>query len=111
MDNHLWTTPGGLRPGALHPVGGRRPGRRGGLPVVTPGGLAGGGLVGDGLTAGVLAKPARPAADAVAKHRPAGPGRPRSIELLVPVVLAVLTKRAPGRKGGGPGGVLGGGRR
>ncbi|MER7515972.1 DUF937 domain-containing protein [Streptomyces sp. NPDC126499] len=79
--------------------------------VATLGGLVGGGLVGGGLMAGVLAKLARPAADAVAKRTglPA-PAVTRAVELLVPVVLAVLTKRAAGRKGG-LGELLGGGRR
>lgn len=68
-----------------------------------------GGLVGGGLMAGVLAKLAKPAANAVAKKTgiPA-PTVNRAVELLVPVVLAVITKRAATRKGGGLGDLLGG---
>lgn len=68
-----------------------------------------GGLVGGGLMAGVLGKLARPAADAVARKTgiPA-PTVHRAVELLVPVVLAVITKRAATKKGGGLGDILGG---
>ncbi|XUL88259.1 DUF937 domain-containing protein [Streptomyces galilaeus] len=58
--------------------------------VATLGGFATGGLM-----AGVLAKAAKPVANAVAKKTglpPATVGR--VVEMLVPVVLAVLTKRA-----------------
>ncbi|MGW7362377.1 DUF937 domain-containing protein [Streptomyces sp. NPDC054841] len=62
----------------------------------------GGGLLGGGLMAGVLTKLARPAAAAVAKRT----GMPvatvsRVFELLVPVVLTVLTKRAAKRRSAG----------
>ncbi|MER8042851.1 DUF937 domain-containing protein [Streptomyces sp. NPDC094032] len=69
-----------------------------------------GGLVGGGLMAGVLAKLAKPAANAVAKKTgiPA-PTVNRAVEILVPVVLAVITKRAATKKGGGLGDILGGG--
>ncbi|PKV85821.1 DUF937 domain-containing protein [Streptomyces sp. TLI_146] len=65
--------------------------------VATLGGL---GAVGGGLMAGVLAKATKPVATAVAKKT----GLPvatvtRGLELLVPVVLAVLSKRAAGGKG------------
>ncbi|WP_369271179.1 DUF937 domain-containing protein [Streptomyces sp. R11] len=61
--------------------------------VVTVGGFATGGLV-----AGLLAEEAEPVADAVARRT----GLPRGavsrvVEILVPVVPAVLTKRAAGR--------------
>ncbi|MFC8505494.1 DUF937 domain-containing protein [Streptomyces sp. NPDC057411] len=71
-----------------------------------------GGLVSGGLMAGVLAKLAKPAANAVAKRTgiPA-PTVNRAVEVLVPVVLAVITKRAAARKGGGPGDILGGGKK
>ncbi|MFF5971872.1 DUF937 domain-containing protein [Streptomyces sp. NPDC012769] len=71
-----------------------------------------GGLVGGGLMAGVLARLARPAADAVARRTglPA-PAVTRAIEVLVPVVLAVISRRAAGRKGGGLGDILSGGKR
>ncbi|MFG3345488.1 DUF937 domain-containing protein [Streptomyces sp. NPDC048018] len=71
-----------------------------------------GGLVGGGLMAGVLGKLARPAADAVAKKTglPA-PTVQRAVDLLVPVVLAVLTRRATARRGGGLGAILGSGAR
>ncbi|GGV34077.1 DUF937 domain-containing protein [Streptomyces spectabilis] len=54
-----------------------------------------GGLLGGGMMAGVLAKVAKPVATAVSKKT----GVPvatvtRVIELLIPVVLAVLSKRA-----------------
>ncbi|MFI8517133.1 DUF937 domain-containing protein [Streptomyces sp. NPDC085481] len=71
-----------------------------------------GGLVSGGLMAGVLAKLAKPAADAVARKT----GLPattvnRALELLVPVVLAVITKRAAGGRTGGLGDILGGGQK
>ncbi|MET9951506.1 hypothetical protein ABZ135_08135 [Streptomyces sp. NPDC006339] len=71
-----------------------------------------GGLVGGGLMAGALAKLARPAADAVARRTglPA-PAVTRTIELLLPVVLAVIGKRAAGGKAGALGDILGGGKR
>ncbi|GAA0614354.1 hypothetical protein [Streptomyces crystallinus] len=68
--------------------------------VATLGGL---GAVGGGLMAGVLAKATKPVATAVAKKT----GLPvatvtRGLELLVPVVLTVLSKRgAAGRKRSG----------
>ncbi|MFF8278085.1 DUF937 domain-containing protein [Streptomyces lateritius] len=69
-----------------------------------------GGLVGGGLMAGVLRKLARPAADVAAKKTGLPPAAvSRAVETLVPVVLAVLTKRATTEKGGGLGDVLGGG--
>ncbi|MEU2505386.1 DUF937 domain-containing protein [Streptomyces sp. NPDC007863] len=75
--------------------------------VATFGGLAAGGLM-----AGVLAKLARPAADAVAKRTGLPPATvARAVDLLVPVVLAVLTKRATGKKNGGLGDLLGGGKK
>ncbi|MEU9704803.1 DUF937 domain-containing protein [Streptomyces sp. NPDC047981] len=72
-------------------------------------GVAGfGGLVSGGLLAGVLGRLAKPAATAVAKRTgiPAATVS-RAIELLVPVVLAVITKRAASRKTGA-GGTAGG---
>ncbi|MFF1353733.1 DUF937 domain-containing protein [Streptomyces sp. NPDC058297] len=67
--------------------------------VATFGGL--GGLAGGGLMAGLLAKMSRPVAAAVAKKTGLPPATvTRVIELLVPVVLAVFTKRAAGRKTG-----------
>ncbi|WP_406106571.1 DUF937 domain-containing protein [Streptomyces sp. NBC_01003] len=67
--------------------------------VATFGGL--GGLAGGGLMAGILAKMSRPVATAVAKKTGLPPATAtRVIELLVPVVLAVFTKRAAGRKAG-----------
>lgn len=75
--------------------------------VATFGGLAAGGLM-----AGVLAKLARPAANAVAKRTGLPPATvARAVDLLVPVVLAVLTKRAAGKKNGGLGDLLGGGKK
>ncbi|MFC9700290.1 DUF937 domain-containing protein [Streptomyces sp. NPDC056943] len=69
-----------------------------------------GGLVSGGLMAGVLAKLAKPAANAIAKRTGIPPATAnRAVEMLVPVVLAVLTKRAAARKGGGLGDILGGG--
>jgi hypothetical protein len=60
--------------------------------VVTLGGL--GGVAGGGLLAGMLAKVSKPVAQAVAKKTglPA-PAVTRVIELVIPVVLTVLTKR------------------
>ncbi|MEV6202393.1 DUF937 domain-containing protein [Streptomyces sp. NPDC051771] len=75
--------------------------------VATFGGLAAGGLM-----AGVLAKLARPAANAVAKRTGLPPATvARAVDLLVPVVLAVLTRRAAGKKNGGLGDLLGGGKK
>ncbi|WP_338696692.1 DUF937 domain-containing protein [Streptomyces sp. Q6] len=61
--------------------------------VATLGGL--GGMASGGLVAGVLAKMSRPVANAVAKKT----GLPaanvaRGIEMLIPVILAVVSKRA-----------------
>ncbi|MCX5390811.1 DUF937 domain-containing protein [Streptomyces sp. NBC_00094] len=73
--------------------------------VATLGGLAAGGLM-----AGVLAKLARPAANAVAKRTGLPPATvDRAVDILVPVVIAALTKRAATKKGGGLGDLLGGG--
>ncbi|MFB6634336.1 DUF937 domain-containing protein [Streptomyces sp. NPDC056362] len=73
--------------------------------VATFGGLAAGGLM-----AGVLTKLAKPAANAVAKRTGIPPATAnRAVEMLIPVVLAVLTKRATSKKGGGLGDLLGGG--
>ncbi|MDT9689137.1 DUF937 domain-containing protein [Streptomyces sp. P9(2023)] len=87
-----------------------------------------GGLASGGLMAGVLAKLSRPAANAVAKKTgiPAATAQ-RTIEILIPVVLAVITKRAAGKKAdagagagagtgtgtgaGGLGDILGGGQK
>ncbi|GAA1892204.1 hypothetical protein GCM10009837_12790 [Streptomyces durmitorensis] len=77
-----------------------------------PQGIAGfggfGGLAAGGMLSGVLAKMSRPVANAVAKKT----GLPaasvtRVIELLIPVLLTVLTKRASASKptGGGGGGL------
>ncbi|MFH0519557.1 DUF937 domain-containing protein [Streptomyces sp. M41] len=62
--------------------------------VATQGGFATGGLM-----AGLLAEEAEPVADAVARRTglPSG-GVARVVEMVVPVVLAVLTKRAAGRQ-------------
>ena len=81
-----------------------------------PQGIAGfggfGGLAAGGMLSGVLAKMSRPVANAVAKKT----GLPaasvtRVIELLIPVLLTVLTKRARTSStkptGGGAGGGLG----
>ncbi|WP_328683226.1 DUF937 domain-containing protein [Streptomyces sp. NBC_01261] len=58
--------------------------------VATLGGFATGGLM-----AGVLAKAARPVANAVAKKTGLPPATvARVVEMLIPAVLAVLTKRA-----------------
>ncbi|GGY30255.1 DUF937 domain-containing protein [Streptomyces omiyaensis] len=75
-----------------------------------------GGLAAGGLMAGVLARLAKPAAHAVAKRTGLPPATAdRAVDLLVPVVLAVLTRRATARKAGGGGGglgdLLGGGKR
>ncbi|MBT2441153.1 hypothetical protein J7E93_13740 [Streptomyces sp. ISL-36] len=66
--------------------------------------------VGGGLMGEVLAKLAKPAANAVAKRTGLPPATVnRAVETLVPAVLAALTKRATTRKGGGLADVLGGG--
>jgi succinylarginine dihydrolase len=58
--------------------------------VATLGGFATGGLM-----AGVLAKAAKPVANAVAKKTGLPPATvARVVEMLIPAVLAVLTKRA-----------------
>ncbi|WP_031005893.1 DUF937 domain-containing protein [Streptomyces sp. NRRL F-5727] len=74
-------------------------------------GVAGfGGLAAGGLLAGVLGRLAKPAADAVARRTGLPPATARrAVDLLVPVVLAVLTRRAAAKKGGGLGGLLDGG--
>ncbi|CAM5534312.1 DUF937 domain-containing protein [Streptomyces narbonensis] len=74
--------------------------------VATVGGLAAGGLM-----SGVLAKLAKPAANAVAKRTGLPPAAVnRAVDVLVPVVIAALTKRAAAKKGGGGlGDLLGGG--
>jgi len=62
--------------------------------VATLGGFATGGLM-----AGVLAKAARPVANAVAKKTGLPPATvTRVVEMLIPAVLAVLTKRAAKKK-------------
>ncbi|WP_043669447.1 DUF937 domain-containing protein [Streptomyces xylophagus] len=62
--------------------------------VVTLGGFATGGLM-----AGVLAKAAKPVANAVAKKTGLPPATvTRVVEMLIPAVLAVLTKRAAKKK-------------
>ncbi|WP_405993185.1 DUF937 domain-containing protein [Streptomyces sp. NBC_00986] len=62
--------------------------------VATLGGFAAGGLM-----AGVLAKAARPVANAVAKKTGLPPATVvRVVEMLIPAVLAVLTKRAAKKK-------------
>lgn len=67
--------------------------------VATLGGFATGGLM-----AGLLAEEAGPVADAVARRTGLPPGAvSQVVETVVPVVLAVLTKRA-GRTGPGPSG-------
>ncbi|MCX5226337.1 DUF937 domain-containing protein [Streptomyces sp. NBC_00233] len=81
-------------------------------------GVAGfGGLAAGGLMAGVLGRLARPAANAIAKKTgiPAATVT-RAVDILVPVVLAVMTKRAATKKSDGStadglGDLLGGGRR
>ncbi|MFE4249197.1 DUF937 domain-containing protein [Streptomyces sp. NPDC056910] len=67
--------------------------------VATLGGLAAGGLM-----SGLLTKMSRPVANAVAKKTGLPPATvSRVVELLIPVLLTVFTKRAAGRKaGGGP---------
>ncbi|SDK97342.1 protein of unknown function [Streptomyces indicus] len=69
--------------------------------VATLGGGLGGMLSG-GMMAGVLAKVSKPVAQAVSKKTgiPAATVS-RGIELLIPVLLAVLTKRAAASKAGG----------
>ncbi|MFI6941886.1 DUF937 domain-containing protein [Streptomyces sp. NPDC050418] len=64
-----------------------------------------GGLLGGGMMAGMLGKMSKPVAQAVSKKTgiPAATVS-RAIELLIPVLLAVLTKRAASTKGGGGGG-------
>ncbi|MFJ2773496.1 DUF937 domain-containing protein [Streptomyces sp. NPDC087300] len=68
--------------------------------VAAFGGL--GGLAAGGMMSGVLAKMSKPVANAVSKKTgiPA-PTVSRVIEMLIPVVLAVLTKRAASTKGSG----------
>ena len=62
--------------------------------VATLGGFATGGLM-----AGMLAKAARPVANAVAKRTGLPPTAvARVVEMLIPAVLAVLTKRAAKKK-------------
>ncbi|MEU6995231.1 DUF937 domain-containing protein [Streptomyces sp. NPDC046465] len=70
--------------------------------VAAFGGL--GGLAAGGMMSGVLAKMSRPVANAVSKKTgiPA-PTVTRVIEMLIPVVLAVLSKRAAGTKASGGG--------
>ncbi|GHI89573.1 DUF937 domain-containing protein [Streptomyces xanthophaeus] len=69
--------------------------------VATLGGV--GGMLSGGMMAGVLAKVAKPVANAVSKKTgiPA-PTISRVIEMLIPVLLAVLAKRAASGKGAGP---------
>ncbi len=65
--------------------------------VATLGGFATGGLM-----AGLLAEEAGPVADAVARRTGLPSGAvARVVEMVVPVVLAVLTKRAAGRQRAG----------
>ncbi|MGH4028394.1 DUF937 domain-containing protein [Actinomycetota bacterium Odt1-20B] len=90
--------------------------------VATLGGL--GGLLGGSMMSGVLAKMSKPVASAVSKKT----GLPeatvsRGIEMLIPIVLAVMAKRASGAKAPGAGaqasgglgdllgGILGGGKK
>ncbi len=62
--------------------------------VATLGGIATGGLM-----AGVLAKASRPVANAVAKKTGLPPATvARVVEMVIPVVLTVLTKRAAKKK-------------
>ncbi|MFF1394383.1 DUF937 domain-containing protein [Streptomyces sp. NPDC058287] len=70
--------------------------------VATFGGL--GGLAAGGLMSGILSKMSRPVANAVARKTGLPPATvTRVVELLIPVLLTVLTKRAAGKKaGGGP---------
>ncbi|MGW6978982.1 DUF937 domain-containing protein [Streptomyces sp. NPDC054932] len=67
--------------------------------VATLGGL--GGLLSGGMMAGVLAKVSKPVANAVSKRTgiPAA-AISRVIEMLIPVVLAVLARRASGKAAG-----------
>ncbi|MEU5687050.1 DUF937 domain-containing protein [Streptomyces venezuelae] len=68
--------------------------------VATLGGL--GGLAGGGMMAGMLAKMSRPVANAVSKKTGIPAAKvTRVIEMLIPVVLAVLSKRAARTKGPG----------
>ncbi|MFD6434012.1 DUF937 domain-containing protein [Streptomyces venezuelae] len=68
--------------------------------VATLGGL--GGLAGGGMMAGMLAKMSRPVANAVSKKTGIPAAKvTRVIEMLIPVVLAVLSKRAARSKGPG----------
>ncbi|WP_405948137.1 DUF937 domain-containing protein [Streptomyces prunicolor] len=58
-----------------------------------------GGFATGGLMAGVLAKAAKPVANAVAKKTGLPPATvTRVVEMLIPAVLAVLTKRAAKKK-------------
>ncbi|MEU9373083.1 DUF937 domain-containing protein [Streptomyces sp. NPDC048255] len=68
--------------------------------VATLGGV--GGMLSGGMMAGVLAKVAKPVANAVSKKTgiPA-PTISRVIEMLIPVLLAVFAKRAAAGKGAG----------
>ncbi|RII19605.1 hypothetical protein DSC45_06295 [Streptomyces sp. YIM 130001] len=71
--------------------------------VSTLGGFGGGlgGLLGGGMMAGVLAKVSKPVATAVAKRTGLPvPAVTRAIELMIPVVLAVLSKRTKSAKTG-----------
>ncbi|MFI8289818.1 hypothetical protein EAO71_14375 [Streptomyces sp. ms191] len=71
-----------------------------------------GGLMTGGLMAGVLGRLAKPAANAVARRTGLPPATVnRAVELLVPVVLAVVTRRAAAKRGADLGDILGGGRR
>ncbi|MBT2675515.1 hypothetical protein J7E95_32920 [Streptomyces sp. ISL-14] len=61
--------------------------------VATVGGFATGGLM-----AGLLAEEAKPVANAVARRTGLEPGAvSRVVEMVIPVVLTVLTKRAAGK--------------
>ncbi|MCX5081848.1 DUF937 domain-containing protein [Streptomyces sp. NPDC001939] len=70
--------------------------------VATFGGL--GGLAAGGLMSGILSKMSRPVANAVARKTGLPPATvTRVVELLIPVLLTVFTKRAGRKKtGGGP---------
>ncbi len=58
-----------------------------------------GGFATGGLMAGVLAKASRPVANAVAKKTGLPPATvARVVEMVIPVVLTVLTKRAAKKK-------------
>ncbi|MFG2647114.1 DUF937 domain-containing protein [Streptomyces sp. NPDC048436] len=83
-------------------------------PAPAPQGVVGfggfGGLAAGGMLSGMLTKMSRPVANAVAKKT----GLPvasvtRVIELLIPVLLTVLTRRASASKQKGAGGAAGGG--